>query len=52
MAACDCLHRHEPDVMAVAGVLGTGIAEADEKQHGVNGARLEFAEYANADGEA
>ncbi|MGC1742694.1 MAG: hypothetical protein WA754_09035, partial [Pseudolabrys sp.] len=28
--------------MAVAGVLGTGVAEADEKQHGVNGAHLEL----------
>src|SRR5689334_1522728 len=32
MAARNCLHCHEPDVMAVAGVFGTGIAEADEKQ--------------------
>ena len=43
MAARNRLHRHKPDVVAVAGVLGTGIAEADEKQHGVNGAVLEFA---------
>jgi hypothetical protein len=52
MAARNGLHCHESNVVAVAGVLGTGITEADEKQHGVNGAILEFADYANADGEA
>jgi hypothetical protein len=35
MTTRDRLYRHKPDVVAVAGVLGTGIAEADEKQHGV-----------------
>jgi hypothetical protein len=29
--------------VAVTGVLGAGITKADEKQHGVNGAVLEFA---------
>jgi hypothetical protein len=43
MAARDRLHRHETNIVAVAGVVGAGIAEADEKQHGVNGAGLEFA---------
>ena len=38
MAVPDRLHRHETDIVSVARVFGTGIAEADEKQHGVNGA--------------
>src|SRR6185369_10923974 len=37
VTARDRLHRHEPDVMAVGRMLGAGIAEADEKQHGFNG---------------
>jgi hypothetical protein len=37
VAARDRLNGHEPDIMAVARVLGAGIAEADEKQHGFNG---------------
>ena len=31
----DRLHRHEADIVAVAGVARAGIAEADEEQHGV-----------------
>ena len=33
----DRLHRHETDVVAVAGVARAGIAEADEEQHGFSG---------------
>jgi hypothetical protein len=43
VAAGNRLHRHKTNIVAVGGVLGTGITEADEKQHGVNGAVLEFA---------
>jgi hypothetical protein len=43
MAARNRLHHHETDIVSVAGVLWAGIAEADEKQHDVNGAVLEFA---------
>ena len=31
------LHRHEADVVTIGAVTFTGIAEADEKQHGVTG---------------
>ena len=34
MPARDRLHHHEPDIVAVADMAGTGIAEPDEKQHG------------------
>ncbi len=38
VALGDRLHRHETDIVAVADILRAGIAEADEKQHGFNGA--------------
>ncbi len=31
----DPVHRHEPDVVPVAGIWRAGIAEADEKTHGI-----------------
>ena len=37
MAARDRLHRHETDVVTVGDIVLAGIAEADEKQHGVTG---------------
>ena len=38
MPTRDRLHRHETDIVAVADIARAGIAEADEKQHGVGGA--------------
>jgi len=34
VALGDRLHYHKADVVAVADVVGTGIAEPDEEQHG------------------
>jgi hypothetical protein len=34
VALGDGVDRHEADVVAVAGMLGAGISEPDEKQHG------------------
>jgi hypothetical protein len=33
MNARNLVHGHETDVVAVLGVAGTGIAEADEEAH-------------------
>jgi len=32
--ACDRVDHHETDIVSVAGIARTGIAEPDEQQHG------------------
>src|SRR5690242_8702591 len=42
VAACNGVDRHEADVVAIAGVARTRIAESDQEQHGSSRAQAHF----------